>query len=93
MPGLRNVAFNNATGPEAADVLSVCTSLNIPILRLKYADDVTEAEMLGFLFTNNSATISRLFVIVGLHRSLSDNFFEMIVEVSFEHVILDLMGP
>ncbi|KAH7715673.1 hypothetical protein AAVH_16916 [Aphelenchoides avenae] len=79
--GLRSVSFkNDAAQPNSASVLSVCAARKLPSVSLKFAADVTEAEILDFLFNNNSSRISRQFHIPSLRRSLSEKFFEAAVE-------------
>ncbi|KAH7705681.1 hypothetical protein AAVH_27105 [Aphelenchoides avenae] len=80
-PGLHEALFgNDVNHPNAAAVLSVCAARRVPNATLKFAADVTDAEILEFLFNNNSANTPREFSIAYLRRSLSNSFFESIVE-------------
>ncbi|KAH7702553.1 hypothetical protein AAVH_30287 [Aphelenchoides avenae] len=81
VPGLLDVHFDNGeVHPNAAAVLSVCAARKTPTVTLNFAADVTDTMILDFLLNNNSRGISRKCSIVRLGRSLSKNFFEMIVE-------------
>ncbi|KAH7706122.1 Zinc finger BED domain-containing protein 4 [Aphelenchoides avenae] len=81
MPGLAEVLFeNDEAHPDSAAVLSRCVERKIPVVTLAYVADVTEAEILVFLFKNSSASTARQFVVQHLERPLPDDFFEMVVE-------------
>lgn len=87
MPGLHDVSYkNDEAHPDAAAVLDVCAARKIPAVTLRYAADVTDEQILDFLFDNNSPSIARQFGICRLRRSLSENFFEMAVEVCTKNV-------
>ncbi|KAH7712681.1 hypothetical protein AAVH_19986 [Aphelenchoides avenae] len=81
MPELRDISFrNDPEHPNANAFLRACASRKIPAVTLNYAEDVTETEILDFLSSNNRSGISREFLIVNLHRSLSATFFAAVVE-------------
>ncbi|KAH7706119.1 hypothetical protein AAVH_26657 [Aphelenchoides avenae] len=82
--GLRYVWFeNDAENPDAAAVLSVCAARKIHAIELRYVADVTDMEILDFLFNNDSADTVKSLVVERLQRSLADDFFETVIEVCF----------
>lgn len=63
-PALRHVSFiRDPQHPEDSEVLDVCVARNIPVVTLRYVNDVSDDEIVDFLFSDNNARTAKQLVI------------------------------